>query len=152
MRGRLEAPCGGIPIRYAQIEWTPVKYAGWAKYAETVGRAVVIDRREIHRLAEEGRKHPLVDRYPCSDGACWSHWEKRPTKYLIMSVMRLCMELMLFDVGIEKRDVFGILNSISETRYIFNDDVFRLFGRPCPSEDESEAYERYLGRLYGVRS
>ena len=149
---KLEAPCGGIPIRYAQIEWTPAKYAGWAKYAETVGTAVVIDRREIHRLAEEGQKHPLVDRYPCSDGACWSHWEKRPTKYLILEVMRICFQLLMFDTGISKEEILDILYNISETRYIFNDDVYRHFGFRCPSEEESEAYEGFLRRLYGIRS
>lgn len=152
MSRQIEAPCGGIPIRFAQIEWTPVSYADMPDYAETAGHAVVIDKREIRRLGEEGLQHPLVHKYPCSHGATFTAWEGRPTKYLIMSVMRLCLELMFFDNGIEKRDVFGILNSISETRYIFDDDVFRLFGRPCPSEDESEAYERYLGRLYGMRS
>ena len=152
MSRRIEAPCGGIPIRYAQIEWTPMRYADMPSYAETAGHAVVIDKREIRRLGQAELQHPLVDRYPCSHGAAFTSWEGKPTKLLIMSVMRLCLELLFFDYGIEKRDVFGILNSISETRYIFNDDVFRLFGCPCPSDEESDAYERYLNRLYGTRS
>ena len=151
MSRRIEAPCGGIPIRYAQIEWTPMLYADMPDYAETAGHAVVIDKREIRRLAEAGLQHPLVHKYPCSEGACNSEWKELPTKYHILEVMRICFNLLMLDSGILKEDVLNILYSISETKYIFTDEVYKHFGFKCPSDEDSDAFGRYLNRLYGVR-
>lgn len=150
MSRRIEPPCGGIPIRFAQIEWTPKRYEGSMDYGETLGHAVVIDRRDILSCRERGEQHSLSAQYPCSDGACCSYWENRPTQYLILEVMRICFQLLMFDEGIEKEDILNILYSISETRYIFHDDMYRRFGFKPPNDTEAVAFDKYLSRLYGV--
>lgn len=146
-----ESPCAGVPIRYAHIAWTPKSYAHLERFAETAGHATVLDRRDLIAYKKNGFEHPQVNKYSSCMGACVLGWADKPIKYLILEVMAICFKLLFFDYGIDKKDVFNILYSIKETKYVFNDEFYNLFDVKGPSDEESAAYESFLDRLYGVK-